>query len=131
MSLSIRNDVMDRKQKDVKRKRARVAQGVRRRLKGLSDKPRLTVFRSNRHFYCQAIDDELGKTLATVSSQSPENRGIEGKNRTEKVEALGVMMAERLKGLGIERAVFDRNWYRYHGVVKSFADAVRKGGIKF
>jgi large subunit ribosomal protein L18 len=89
------------------------------------------VFRSNRHFYCQAIDDENGKTLAAVSSMVPENREGAAGTRTERVKALGKQMAESLKALGIERAVFDRGWYRYHGVVKSFADSVREGGIRF
>ena len=97
-------------------------------MRGDAGKPRISVFRSNRQFYCQAIDDESGKTLAAVSTLKSE--AVEG-NRTARVSALGTEMADRLKAIGVERAVFDRNWYRYHGVVKAFADAVRKGGIRF
>jgi large subunit ribosomal protein L18 len=122
---------MDRKQKDLKNKRTRAARGNRRRLRGIAEKPRLSVFRSNRHFYCQAIDDEQGKTLAAVSSLSPDGRADADTNRKEQVKKLGNAMAERLKGLGVERVVFDRGWYRYHGIVKTFADAVREGGIRF
>jgi len=122
---------MDRKQKDLKEKRLRASRGVRRRLHGMPDKPRLSMHRSNRQLYCQAIDDENGKTLATVSSLEEGNRsGLSG-SKTERAKTLGQQMAERLKGLGIERAVFDRGWYKYHGIVKTFADAVREGGIRF
>ncbi|MFH1999892.1 MAG: 50S ribosomal protein L18 [Planctomycetota bacterium] len=119
---------MLRKQKKLKNKRLRVSKGVRRHVRGDAEKPRISIFRSNRQFYCQAIDDENGRTLAAVSSLKSEKK--EG-SRTERVVVLGQEMAERLKAIGVERAVFDRNWYRYHGVVKSFADAVRKGGIRF
>lgn len=122
---------MDRKLKNLKNKRIRAARGNRRRLRGIAEKPRLSVFRSNRHFYCQAIDDEQGKTLAAVSSLSPDGRADADTNRKEHVKTLGTTMAERLKGLGVERVVFDRGWYRYHGIVKTFADAVREGGIRF
>jgi large subunit ribosomal protein L18 len=121
---------MLRKQKDLKRKRIRVARGVRRRVRGMPEKPRLSVFRSNRHFYCQAIDDESGKTMASVSSMESAYRG-EKAPKSEKAKALGEAMAKRLKEAGIERAVFDRGWYKYHGTIKRFADAVREGGIRF
>ncbi len=122
---------MQRKQKDLKRKRLRVSRGVRRRVPGEPSKPRLSVFRSNRQFYCQAIDDEEGKTVASVSSLIPEYRKDAKGSKKEKAEFLGREMAKRLKDLGIERAVLDRGWYKYHGCVKSFADAVREGGIRF
>ncbi|MHC4942486.1 MAG: 50S ribosomal protein L18 [Planctomycetota bacterium] len=123
---------MERKQKNLIKKRLRVLRGVRRRLHGVAEKPRLSVYRSNKQMYCQAIDDESGKTLASVSSITEENRSaLSEKNKTEKAKAVGLQMANRLKELGIERAVFDRGWYRYHGIVKAFADAIREGGIKF
>ena len=105
--------------------------GVRRRLHGIPEKPRLSVFRSNRHFYCQAIDDEGSKTLVAVSSLEPALRDSLNVSRSEKAKALGQEMGKRLKGLGIEKAVFDRAWYRYHGSIKSFADAVRAEGVRF
>ena len=104
---------------------------MRRRLHGKPERPRLSVLRSNRQLYCQAIDDEHGKTLAAVSSLEEANRSSLKGNKTEKAKALGQQMAERLKALGIEHAIFDRAWYKYHGVVKTFADAVREGGIRF
>jgi large subunit ribosomal protein L18 len=123
---------MERKQKDLIKKRLRVSRSIRRRLHGIAEKPRLSLHRSNKQLYCQAIDDESGKTLASVSSITAENRSALGdKSKTEKAKAVGQQMAERLKGLGVERAVLDRGWYRYHGIVKAFADAVREGGIKF
>jgi large subunit ribosomal protein L18 len=122
---------MQRKQKDLKTKRLRVARGVRRRLHGLPEKPRLSVFRSNRYFYCQAIDDENGRTLASISSLESAYRSGEGAPKSEQVKALGQEMAKRLKEAGVERAVFDRGWYKYHGCVKHFADAVRAGGVRF
>ena len=117
---------MFRKQKDLKKKRLRVQRGVRRRLHGKAEKPRLSIYRSNRFLYCQAIDDEMGKTLAAVSTQSSPNRNDLKGTRTEKAKVLGQQMADQLKSLGIEQAVFDRGWYRYHGIVKSFADSVRE-----
>jgi large subunit ribosomal protein L18 len=91
----------------------------------------LSVFRSNRHFYCQAIDDEQGVTLASISSLISGHGKESDMRMTDYVKNLGKEMAERLKSAGVERVVFDRGWYRYHGCVKSFADAVREGGIRF
>ena len=124
--------MMKRKQKDLLRKRLRVKRGVRRHIHGLAEKPRLSVFRSNRQFYCQAIDDTEGRTLAAVSSLETAWREELGtRSRKEKAERLGHEMGKRLKALGIERAVLDRGWYRYHGCLKAFADAVREEGIRF
>jgi large subunit ribosomal protein L18 len=122
---------MDRKQKDLKAKRRRVQKGVRRRIHGMPERPRLSVFRSNRHFYCQAVDDENGRTLAAVSSLESALRESLNGARMERAKALGQEMGKRLKGLGIEKAVLDRSWYRYHGCIKTFADAVREEGIAF
>jgi large subunit ribosomal protein L18 len=121
---------MQRKQKDLIKKRKRVSMGVRRRLHGTQEKPRLSVNRSNRNFSCQAIDDDSGNTLAAVSSLEADFRNAEKAAPVERAKNLGARMAERLKDKGIERVVFDRGWYKYHGVVKSFADAVREGGIR-
>ncbi len=123
---------MNRKQKDLILKRLRVKRGVRRRLHGVSEKPRLSVFRSNRQFYCQAIDDEAGRTLAAVSSLEPALRdAVSGRRKTEKAEVLGHELGKRLKTLGIEKAILDRGRYKYHGCVNSFAAAVREEGIRF
>jgi large subunit ribosomal protein L18 len=122
---------MDRKQKDRIRKRLRVMRGVRRRVRGCAVKPRLSVFRSNKNLACQAIDDEVGVTLAAISSlEGGFQNDVQG-CKTERAKVLGEEMARRLKEKGIERVAFDRGWYKYHGRIKAFADAVRKGGIKF
>ena len=108
-----------------------MALGVRRKVQGSAEKPRLSVFRSNRHFYCQAIDDERGVTMACVSSQEADFKQGDESPMLDHTKKLGGELANRLKSIGVERAVFDRGWYRYHGCVKNFADAVREGGIRF
>ncbi len=122
---------MDRQQKNRNKKRLRVKRGVRRRVRGSSSKPRLSVSRSNKNLACQAIDDQAGITIAFVSSlESAQRSELEG-TKTDRAKVLGNEMAKRLKEKGIERVVFDRAWYRYHGRIKAFAEAVREGGIVF
>jgi len=103
---------------------------MRRRIRGTSERPRLSVFRSHAAIYVQAIDDAAGQTLASASSRKVDIGDAKG-TPTEMSEAAGAVLAERLKSVGIKTAVFDRNTYRFHGRVKALADAVRKGGIKF
>ena len=105
--------------------------GVRRRLSGSTAKPRLSIYRSNRNLACQAIDDEAGVTITAISTLENAFRGQMSGSKTACAKTLGEEMARRLKDKGIERAVFDRGWYRYHGRIKAFAEAVREGGIKF
>jgi large subunit ribosomal protein L18 len=105
----------------IKRKRR-----VRGKIKGSENRPRVSVFRSNRHFYAQAIDDSKGHTLAYADGAK---MGL--KANKEDVKKVAAVMAELLKAKGIETIVFDRNGYLYHGVVASFADALRENGIKF
>lgn len=114
-------------EKDRKRQRRKLR--IRGKVSGTASRPRLSIFRSNKHVYAQAIDDERGHTLAAVSDLEKELRGTP--DTVEGVKKLGQVMAQRLKALSIESVVFDRNGYKYHGVVKSFADAVREGGIRF
>ena len=102
---------------------------IRSIVKGTAARPRLSVFASNKHFYCQAIDDLTGKTLVSVSDL--EKTLTETKINIEGVKALGLEFGKRLKEKKILAAVFDRNGFRYHGVIKSFADAVRESGIQF
>jgi len=99
---------------------------VRGRIHGTAELPRLTVFRSNKHFYAQAIDDDRGHTIAYA-----DGRKLGMKATREDVKKVAADMAEKLKASNIERIVFDRNGYLYHGVVASFADALREAGIKF
>jgi len=102
---------------------------IRETVKGTPDCPRLSVFKSNRHFYVQAIDDVTGATLCSVSDMEKDHLGA--KITVEGVKVLGKAMAERLKEKKLQTVVFDRNGFRYHGVIKSFADAVREAGINF
>ena len=112
---------------DTTRKRLKRRASIRKKIKGTPERPRLTVYKSNRHTYVQAVDDLAGKTLAAASNLEKEQRGIQ--NRTAALEKLGQLIGERLKAKNITAAVFDRNGYRYHGKVKAIADGARKAGI--
>jgi len=99
---------------------------VRAKISGTEAKPRLTVFRSNKHFYAQVIDDTKGHTLA-----SADGRKLGLRANREDVKQIAEKLGEELSSKGIETVTFDRNGYLYHGVVASFADALRASGIKF
>jgi len=105
--------------------RARRKRRVRGNISGSSECPRLTVFKSNKYFYAQAIDDVAGNTLAAADS-----RALKLSVSRENVAQVAAKMAENLKAKNIETVVFDRNGYLYHGVVAAFADALRSNGIK-
>jgi large subunit ribosomal protein L18 len=105
--------------------RLRRKRRVRGKISGCADMPRLTVFKSNKYFTAQAIDDIAGNTLAAVSSKSL-NLSVSREN----VKQVAAKLAETLKSKNIESVVFDRNGYLYHGVVATFADALRDNGIK-
>lgn len=109
-------------------RRNRVKRGIRGKIDGSAERPRFTVFRSNRHIYAQLIDDRNGHTLAAASSQ---DEGIAGDSPIDVSRSVGERLAELAKGSGIERAVFDRNGYRYHGRVKALAEGARNGGLTF
>jgi large subunit ribosomal protein L18 len=106
--------------------RARRVIRVRAKLQGRADMPRLAVFRSNKGFSAQLIDDEAGKTLASVSSKDLKDKKV----KSDQAEALGEMIAKKAKAAGIEKAIFDRRGYAYHGRVQRFAEGARKGGLK-
>ncbi len=108
------------------KRRTRVKRGIRKKVFGTAQRPRLTVFRSNQHIYAQLIDDERGLTLASASSNAD---GISGKP-VEASKAVGAKLAENAKEAGIEAVVFDRNGFRYHGRVKALADGARTGGLQ-
>ena len=99
---------------------------VRAKVRGTAARPRISVFRSNRGIFAQLVDDEAGKTLASVQWTEPELRDLK---KAEQSTKAGELLAQRAKAAGIERAVFDRGGYQYHGRVKAFADGVREGGI--
>lgn len=111
------------------RKRLKRKLRIRGRVSGTAERPRLSIFRSNRHVYAQAIDDGAGHTIVSVSDLEKEFREVSP--TVDGVKKLGAAMASRLREKNITRVVFDRNGFKYHGVVKSFADSVREGGIEF
>ncbi|CAH0999239.1 50S ribosomal protein L18 [Neolewinella maritima] len=109
------------------KRRKRIHQRVRKKIQGTSQKPRLNVFRSNKYIYVQLIDDENGKTIASASSY--EATVANDGNKADQAKAVGKLIAERAKAAGIERALFDRGGYLYHGRVKSLAEGAREGGL--
>jgi large subunit ribosomal protein L18 len=100
---------------------------VRGRVHGVATRPRLAVYRSNRTIYAQLIDDDQGRTLAAADSRRLEP----GVNKTAAARLVGGQLAERARAAGIERVVFDRGGYLYHGRVKALAEAAREGGLVF
>jgi large subunit ribosomal protein L18 len=109
-------------------RRFRIKKGVRKRISGTPDRPRLSVFRSNKGIYAQIIDDLSGTTLAASSSV---DIGQKGKLSIEVSKSVGQKIAEKAKSSGIESIVFDRNGYLYHGNIKALAEGAREGGLKF
>lgn len=105
--------------------RARRKRRVRGKISGCAERPRVTVFKSNKYFYAQAIDDLAGITLASADS-----RALKLSVSRESVAQVAATMAENLKAKNIETVVFDKNGYLYHGVVAAFAEALRANGIK-
>lgn len=110
-------------------RRLKIKMRIRKKVSGSAQKPRLSVFRSNKEIYTQLIDDVNGLTLAAASSLE-KNFQKEG-NKTEVAKQVGKVLAERAKEKGIETVVFDRNGYLYHGRVKALADSARENGLKF
>ncbi len=108
--------------------RIRRATRVRSKVRGTVDRPRLSVFRSNRAIWAQVIDDGSGRTLASAGSAHVTEKGLTKKDQAAKV---GELLAERAKAAGVERVVFDRGPYLYHGRVKALADGARQGGLDF
>lgn len=108
-------------------RRTKIKAGIRSRVFGTPEKPRLSVFRSNKQIYAQVIDDVHGKTLAAASSKNLTDK----MTNVEKSALVGKALAEKALQAGISAVVFDRNGYLYHGRVKSLADGAREGGLKF
>jgi large subunit ribosomal protein L18 len=103
---------------------------IRLHMEGTVARPRLAVFRSLHHIYAQVIDDTSGKTLAAASTVEKELRGSK-QTKTDEAKTVGRLLAERAKKAGVERVVFDRAGFRYHGRIKSLADAAREAGLEF
>jgi large subunit ribosomal protein L18 len=110
-------------------RRERIKKGIRKGLSGSAERPRLSVYRSNKGIYAQIIDDISGKTLVSASSLSKDFSG--GGAKIEQSKAVGILVAEKAKAAGITQVVFDRNGYLYHGRVKSLAEGAREGGLQF
>ena len=110
------------------KRRARRKIGIRKRLTGNSERPRLTIFRSGKHVYAQVIDDTAGTTLASTSSlqlKTEKGYGVDA------AATVGKDIASKATAAGVTQVAFDRNGYRYHGRVKAFADGAREGGLSF
>ena len=109
-------------------KRLRRRRRVRARIRGSAERPRLSVYRSNRGVFAQLIDDTSGRTVAAVNWTEPDLRKL---TATEQATKAGELLAERGKAAGVETCVFDRGGYQYHGRVKALADGAREGGLAF
>ena len=111
-------------------RRIKIKKRIRSVVKGTSDSPRLTVFRSNKEIYASLIDDKQGKTICAASSLE---KTVSNKKATkiEKASLVGALIAERAVSAGVKSCAFDRNGYLYHGRVKSLADGAREGGLNF
>lgn len=112
-----------------KQKRYRRHKRVKAKIFGTKERPRLCVFRSAKHIYAQLIDDEKGRTLVSASCQ--ELRKKKGQTKTEKAKEIGKLIAKKALEKKIEKVVFDRGGYAYHGRVKALAEGAREGGLKF
>ncbi len=111
-------------------RRTKIKYRLRKKIRGTGDKPRLSVFRSNKAIYAQVIDDLRGITLASASSHTLEG-GDKKMTKSEQAKEVGKVIAGKAKEAGIESIIFDRNGYLYHGRVKSLAEGAREGGLKF
>jgi large subunit ribosomal protein L18 len=112
--------------------RQRIHVRIRRRLQGRMHAPRLNVYRSEKHIYAQIVDDDRGQTLVSASTLDKEVRKtLKTGGNVAAAKAVGKVLAERARAAGLERVVFDRGGYAYHGRVKALADAAREGELKF
>ena len=113
-------------------RRERRKEGIRKRVVGNAEKPRLTVFRSLQHIYAQIIDDTTGVTLCEASTMSKDLKGeLTYGGNAAAAKRVGQLLADKAKAKNVASVCFDRNGYRYHGRIKALADAAREGGLKF
>jgi large subunit ribosomal protein L18 len=115
--------VLTKQQQRLRRRRR-----VRAKARGSADRPRLSVYRSNRGVFAQLIDDDSGRTVAAVNWTEPDLRGL---SRIEQAKRAGETLAKRASEAGVEACVFDRGGYRYHGRVRALAEGAREGGLRF
>lgn len=113
-------------------RRDRIRRRIRSTIRGTADRPRLCVKKSNKHVYAQLVNDRLGHTLVTASTQTDEvAEEIKDKTKQEAAEIVGKHLAKVADDKGIKKVVFDRSGYKYHGVVKALAEGAREGGLDF
>ncbi len=113
-------------------KRERRKHSIRKKVNGTAERPRLTVFRSSKHIYAQVVNDDAHQTIATASTLDEQIiPQLAGLKKSEKAKKIGAAIAEKLKAKGIDKVVFDRNGYIYHGRIMALADAAREAGLKF
>jgi large subunit ribosomal protein L18 len=110
------------------KRRNRIRRSIRSKIIGTPERPRLSIYRSNKEIYAQIIDDLNGHTLCAASSK---DSGVEGKTKSEKAASVGKALADKANAAGVQNVVFDRGGYLYHGRVKALADGAREGGLKF
>lgn len=124
MRLKYRKALSPRKRRHVR---------VRAKVNGTAARPRLNVYRSSAHIYCQVIDDVKGHTLISASDleEDVKAKAGEGAKKTDRAKAVGEVIAERAKAAGIDAVVFDRGGFLYHGRIKAVADGARESGLKF
>ncbi len=115
--------------KATRRRRRRV--GIRKRIAGTPDRPRLSIYRSLNHIYCQVIDDLQGKTLVSASTRDKDAAGSGATGNVAAAAGVGELIAQRAKAAGVSKVVFDRGGFQYHGRIKALADAARKAGLEF
>ena len=120
------------RQKEKQKRLERRKFGIRKTLFGSTDRPRLSVFRSDKHIYAQLIDDYAGRTLAAAGSTLADVRGdLKNGGNIEAAKRVGRAIAERAKSIGVTKVAFDRGGRMYHGRIKALADAAREGGLQF
>lgn len=113
-------------------RRSKIRRRIRSTIRGTADRPRLSIFKSNKHVYLQLINDLDNLTIMSVSSKSTDlQKELKDKAATEAAQIIGKVIAETAKNKGIDKVVFDRGGYKYHGIVKAAADGAREGGLDF
>lgn len=121
--------MIDRGNRNASRKKRHLR--IRKKIHGTAERPRLSVFRSNKHTYAQLIDDVNGQTLVSASTVDPSLKDVENGANVEAAKKVGELIAKRAQEKGLETVVFDRGGYIYHGRIKALAEAAREAGLKF
>ena len=111
-------------------RRLKIKQRIRKRINGTNERPRMTVFRSNKQIYVQLVNDLTGETVVSASSKNKEVADKKNISKSEQAKLVGKLVAERSLAKGINNVVFDRNGYLYHGRIRILAESAREGGLK-